>query len=209
LASNIGINSSSHDNHSDVMTLMMHDRFINSDVLNYSRWLSKAWDTTSEINTDGMELVKRVYMSHDKQIYTIYTAETGQVHVRTTAYKDSRVIYAQVVASSQDLLDRYTSQIKDSIVKPVTNDNKVSIGFWHMTGNGPQRSWRDIDAQRWPDIQSNYSSGVHDALEHLGSVTPEELDGRILLLYGPAGTGKTTLLRSLADVVRLRVHNRP
>jgi Domain of unknown function (DUF5925)/ATPase family associated with various cellular activities (AAA) len=78
-------------------------------------------------------------------------------------------------------------------------DSTVSIGFWHMSARcGPSRSARQVDASSWEAIQANYPAAVRQSLAALMPLTASEVDGRLLLLHGAPGTGKTTLLRTLA-----------
>ncbi len=104
-----------------------------------------------------------------------------------------------VTAVSEDLaasvLDQATA---DAAVPPETDDERVEIGFWHTTGHGPRRQSRPITAEPWKQIRPNYSAAVADAVDRLTDLDPHALPGRILLLHGPPGTGKTTMLRSLA-----------
>ena len=75
----------------------------------------------------------------------------------------------------------------------------VSVGFWHFNRHGqPERSSRDVASPEWPAIRSNYTARVGSAFDQLMTLEPEDLGGRLLLLHGPPGTGKTTALRSLA-----------
>jgi len=76
------------------------------------------------------------------------------------------------------------------------DDGSVQMGFWHYA-NTAQRKVRAIEAPEWAEVRRNYAGTVARDLERLMLVTPETVNGRLILLHGPPGTGKTTALRSL------------
>ncbi|MCB5164619.1 DUF5925 domain-containing protein [Streptomyces bambusae] len=76
----------------------------------------------------------------------------------------------------------------------------VPIGFWHLSELGTAvRISRDTKAPRWDAIRQNYTAAARDRLDHLAALGPDGMDGAILLVHGPPGTGKTTALRALAQ----------
>ncbi len=89
--------------------------------------------------------------------------------------------------------------VRDAEEPPAEDSGIVTMGFWHRAPHGPRRQSRGIAAPVWDDIRANYASGVVGAVDRLMGLSPDGLAGRLLLLHGPPGTGKTTALRALAQ----------
>ncbi len=67
------------------------------------------------------------------------------------------------------------------------------MGFWYVSPRrGPHRTTRQISAGTWSEIRPNYTAPVAEAMDRLMKTTPEDIAGRLLLLHGPPGTGKTS-----------------
>lgn len=104
-----------------------------------------------------------------------------------------------VTAVSAELARTVLAEAIKDVQEPEPDDQEtVEIGFTHLASHGPRRSVRKINTTPWADLRRNYAGPVAARFDQLMTVKPENLDGRLLLLHGPPGTGKTTALRSLA-----------
>jgi len=124
--------------------------------------------------------------------------EGWTLHV--TRWRQSRRARVTVTAITAELaesvLDTATA---DAVEEPAPAADSVPIGFWHFGPHGPRRVEREIDAAPWDKIRGNYARPVAETLERLMELDGTVVNGRLLLLHGEPGTGKTTALRALAQ----------
>ncbi|MFE0423234.1 DUF5925 domain-containing protein [Streptomyces sp. NPDC058953] len=99
-------------------------------------------------------------------------------------------------ALAREVLERAT---RDAADRPEPTPDDVTMGFWYFSpGRGPRRTTRQITAGSWQEVRGNYAAPVGTAFDELMKTTPDDITGRLLLLHGPPGTGKTSALRTLA-----------
>ncbi|MGX6605491.1 DUF5925 domain-containing protein [Micromonosporaceae bacterium Da 78-11] len=120
--------------------------------------------------------------------------------LHVTRWLQSRRARLTVTAINAELAESVLAAASvGAVEEPAPAADSVPIGFWHFGPHGPRRVQREIDAAPWDKIRANYAGPVAQTLDRLMAVDGSAVNGRLLLLHGEPGTGKTTALRALAQ----------
>jgi hypothetical protein len=103
-----------------------------------------------------------------------------------------------VTAVRDELARAVLSKAIRGAVERAPVSDAISIGFWHHGGAPGVRYRRSISAPSWSEIRANYAATVAVAMDRLMGLRAQDINGRVILLHGAPGTGKTTALRTLA-----------
>jgi hypothetical protein len=180
----------------DVVDLLALDAFVTGrEPFGRSKYLENV-RADAPLTTEDAKVVRDAV--EDDGQGRLAVGDGWTLHV--TRWKQSRRARVTVTAITAELAESVLETATTGAVQePEPADDSVPIGFWHFGPHGPRRVQREIDAAPWEKIRANYAGLVAQTLERLMSLDGTAVSGRLLLLHGEPGTGKTTALRALAQ----------
>jgi hypothetical protein len=106
-------------------------------------------------------------------------------------------ITVEAAAHAAEVARAAAASLRGALESGPPPPERISVAFWMRGECGGDVRHREIEADRFDAIASNYSAPVRDALERLiATRSPER--GRLILWRGEPGTGKSHALRALA-----------
>jgi hypothetical protein len=123
-------------------------------------------------------------------------------HVRNDGSGTMARVAGRTADIAADALDRLTDGL------PMAEPNGLQVTFWQQASSGGSSWTRSLLAPSWSEIAVNYPRRVRQQLGDVMRLGEVPQGGRVLLLTGVPGTGKTHAIRALFHEWRTwcRVH---
>jgi Domain of unknown function (DUF5925)/ATPase family associated with various cellular activities (AAA) len=129
---------------------------------------------------------------------TVVVSEGEGWTLKATRWRDGTATIS-VTAIDKQLAESILAEVSAGAEEPPAPVGlTVPVDFWHLGARGPLCYSRSIEVTPWDSIRRNYAATVASALDELMALESSKLTGRLLLLHGPPGTGKTSVVRAIA-----------
>lgn len=148
----------------------------------------------AEVLPEGFVVDRSCCATHLDSFYC--RAEDGGSAMLVDIRRGGAAIF--VTAASESLLEEQLHRL-EAIERTTRRRRERLVWFWRLDPTGEARSMaRPLRAARWAEVACNYPEPGRSALGELMSLRRPRGSGRLLVWSGPAGTGKTSAVRTLA-----------
>ena len=136
---------------------------------------------------------------------SVEDGQGGEVLFRTAfglaqAYRSGTSLSFRIAAATQGNAVKVEELLRERLPerKQTTGwDGKIGISLWSMGEGGPGHFSRVLEAPLLDEIADNYSHRTLTRLKYLRSFEPPPENGRLILLHGDPGTGKSHSVMAL------------
>lgn len=144
--------------------------------------------------------VYNVQITHDKE--GPYLAQVvigdGTAISFISVYRSGEGAYLYSWSSSIAQAEKFTDLLKD-LVPTVPEPIGIPMSFWYFESGQTMCRTRTLICPPYEQIKANYSIDVQAKMEELFSLANPTNVGKIIVWHGPPGTGKTHMIRALAE----------
>jgi hypothetical protein len=107
-------------------------------------------------------------------------------------------MWVRLASSDKETVEDFQRRIVTQLKPIKTDENTVKVKFWNWGGHAPDYNVRHLEAPTWDEIKGNYAPSAVGDLDRFVNLKAEDITGgRLAIIHGPPGTGKTTMIRAL------------
>jgi ATPase family associated with various cellular activities (AAA) len=109
-------------------------------------------------------------------------------------------VYIHCVTHTQERGMEIVKPFSEKLKCERVTEDLVAFQVW-AGGEYPSYEKFDANAMKWSNVKNNYPTKTREPLDQLMKMvrTPQSTDGKLILLHGEPGTGKTTAIKSLLE----------
>lgn len=184
----------------DFSTLTRADFFDEAKKLGLKYWRQMGRKSEARWTgvTKGLDLIREsTYLPVTGEAYShsFFTYKDALVYITGADGREYDITIAAVTSSAADKLARLLSDRLPPI-GPKSRDD-ILVRFWSLSSTGPVYRTRSLVVHDWENVRSNYPQATLGSLNRLFEMEKPDSGGKLLLLHGPPGVGKTNCIRAL------------